>query len=251
MQRATPRSVVSWLVVFGFGVASVACSSEDGGTTTVASSAAPATTEPAPTEPATTSVLAPLLLTVDDLGPGWEVDPDVNPADFTSIGDLRCTDSALNPTIVERLVPTDVVILNGTDPAVFEGVQELMLSGDPARLAADLDILFEAATACLGSERVNEDGERVRYDPFEIPDLGDQRLAGELTVGEPPDYQTTWRGHTAIVRVGAIALMVNQFEILSTPEAIPSMTGDDFIALLELAVDRVVASGIADDPGVV
>lgn len=244
------RRTLTLLAALTLSTAPVACSSDladDAGGTEPAG--APVTTEaPAPpTAPTSGSSvtlpggdLAAVLLTVDDLGAGWQRETDVSPQDVSSIGELPCPEATVDAAVVDRLVPTAVVMFSGTDPAVLEGIQEFVVAGDADRLAADLDALFAAAQRCLGAEWVTDDGERVRYDPFDLPDLGDQRLAGELTVGEPPDFTaTTWRGHSAIVRVGELALMINQFEILPTPEAVPAMDANGFVALLEAAVARL------------
>ncbi len=241
------KRISTLLAAVTLGVATTGCSSD------LQVAPPSSTSQPTPAtapEPSTTSTpatagedeLSALLLDAADFGPAWVPETDVGVADFTSLGELPCPDTAINPTIVARLMPTEAAIFTNPDAAIIEGAQELLLTGDPARLAADLDILFEGAQMCLGAEWVDDDGERVLYEPFDVPAVGDQRLAGRLTVTEP-DGATTWRGWSAIVRVGTVAMMLNVFEILPTPDAVPTISDEAFVTLLQTAVDRLGTGG--------
>lgn len=206
---------------------------------------APATT-PATTSAASTTVpgpdLTPLLLTVDDLvglDGEWTVMTDMSPDDLGSLASSPCPDTTLDPELVERLRPTAGVIFEPADGSM-QGVQELILSGDPARLEADLEAVIGSVESCVGEQyEVPDTGEKVQYDLIDVGDLGDQRAVATVTAFEPPDFMTTWRGHTAIVRVGDTAIMVNQFQILDSPDLEPSMTDEEFVTLLQAAVAKL------------
>ena len=86
---------------------------------------------------------------------------------------------------------------------------------------------------------VPDSGEKVEYDLVDVGELGDQRSAATITAFEPPEFTTTWRGHTAIVRVGAVVIMLNEFEILKSPDEKPTMTDEMFTSLLTEAVSRL------------
>ena len=213
-----------------------ACGSDGTASTTSSTSTTVAATT------TTVSALHPLLLAVGDLAgleTEWTVMTDMDPADLGSLAESPCPDTTLAADLVERLRPTDGVIFEPTDGSLH-GVQELILSGEPTQLEADLDVVFGSVESCVGEQyEVPGTGEKVQYDLLDVGDLGDQRAVATVTAFEPPDFTTTWRGHTAIVRVGGVAIMVNQFEILGSPDATPRMDDSEFAALLQAAVAKL------------
>lgn len=227
------RAIV--VAIIGLAVSAVACGDEnDDGRSTVASTTTVVTTTTAPT-----ADLSALLLDVADVGEGWSATTALSPEDLGSIADSPCAALVMNPTIIERLKPTTGVQFQPTDGSK-RGLQEVALTGDPARLPQDLQAVFDGiAEVCAGVESTTPDAERIRYEPFAVPALGDQRLAIIWTAHEPPEYQVTWRGHTAIVRVGAIAIMLTQFDILPTPQDEPLMSDAEFVEVLRKAVDKL------------
>lgn len=209
-----------------------ACGSD--GSTATTTTAAPSTTA--------VSELKAKLLTVDELvgvDGEWTVMTDMTPDDMGSLGESPCPDGALADDIVERLRPTDAVIFEPSDSSM-RGVQELILSGDPAQLESDLAAVFGSSETCVGEQyEVPGTGEKVQYDLVDVAELGDQRIVARITAFEPPDFTTTWRGHMAVVRVGGVAIMLNEFEILDSPDTEAAMSDDEFVTLLEAAVAKL------------
>ena len=222
----------AWWMIAVLALGAAACGSDESVATTTM--AAPTTTAP--------SELKAKLLTVDDLvgvEGDWSVMADMTPDDLGSLAESPCPDAAIDPQIVERMIPTDAVIFEPTDEAT-RGVQELILAGDPEQLASDLEVVFGSVESCVGQQyEVPGSGEKVQYDLVDVPEFGDQRSAARLVAFEPPDFTTTWRGHTAIVRVGGVVIMINEFQILDSPDAEPFMDDAEFVALLESAVARL------------
>jgi hypothetical protein len=231
---------ISRCVVIAAGLSLVAAGcgsdSEPSASSTSSSSTGSSSTS-GPSSTASVVDLDAMLLTAAEGPEGWVVMGDMSPEDLGSLGDPICPDTAINPTIIARLKATSAVILEPADGSL-KGMQELLVTGEPDRLAADLDIVFDTVEVC-GEEFTTVDGEKVQYVPFDIPDLGDQRNATTLKAFEPPDFQTTWLGHSAVVRVGSVALMLNQFEIVDTPDTEPSMSDAEFMEILERAVAKL------------
>jgi hypothetical protein len=204
--------------------------------TACGSDAAPATSTVSPAE------LKAMLLTVDDLegiDGGWTVKADTSTADLGSLAESPCPDVALDQQLVARLKPTDGVIFEPGDGSL-RGIQQLILTGNAAQLKLDLDTVFGNVESCVGVQyEVPDSGEKVEYDLVDVGELGDQRSAATITAFEPPEFTTTWRGHTAIVRVGAVVIMLNEFEILKSPDEKPTMTDEMFTSLLTEAVSRL------------
>jgi hypothetical protein len=227
------KTTMTLLALLGLTVAGAACGEDEA----TESTAAPVTTvaEVTTTRPVD---LDTLLLDASDVGEGWTANTELSVEDLGSLAQSPCENTAPNPTIAARLQPTAGVIFEPDDGSM-QGIQELAVEGEPSQLAADLDIVFEATDQCIGVESTTPDAEKVTYEALEIPQLGDQQMAATVTAFEPPDFQTTWRGHSAIVRVGGVAIMLNQFEILSSPDDEPTTSDADFIALLETAVAKL------------
>lgn len=61
-----------------------------------------------------------------------------------------------------------------------------------------------------------------------------------ITVGEPPDFATTWYMRSALVRIGDALMAVQQFDIVQTAGAEPPTSDADFEALVTLAVERLI-----------
>jgi hypothetical protein len=103
-----------------------------------------------------------------------------------------------------------------------------------------MDAVFGAIEQCIGIETTAPDGELVTLAPLELPPIGDERLGVAVTVLEPPEFQTTtWLGHIAIVRVGNVAIMINQFDIVDSPDVAPPTSDAEFVTILERAIERV------------
>jgi hypothetical protein len=216
-------------VVLVLGLVFTACGDDDT-TTTTDGDGGPSSSVPA-------ADLAGLLLTAEDVPGDWQVVTEASAADFGSVADLPCEETAVNPTIDERLTAEAGVILEPADGSL-QGIRQVLVEGEADQLTADLDAVFGALGSCIGSESTAPDGERLTSEVFPVPDLGDQRTAISTIVGEPPDFETTWRVHTLFVRVDDVAMQLAQFEIVRGGDE-PTVTDDEVLALFETAVERL------------
>jgi hypothetical protein len=240
MTGGTMFTRASFIAVLGLMGALFACG-DDGtsGNTTNPTSSVPATTTTSSTTTSTTMSTAQLdsmLLNVGDVGAGWQVGPEVTAADFSDSTQLPCNDMALNPTIIERLTPVTGIQFEPTDRS-YKHLIEFLVTGDPQRLALDLQFYFEAMEACAATTPTTIGAGTLTVEPFTIPMLGDQRAAYILTGVDSPD--ATWYVRSAEVRVGSIVTEVALTEILPTPEDEPTVTDAEFVQLLENAVAKL------------
>ncbi len=178
-----------------------------------------------------------LLLAPEDVPGDWVVVTEAMAADFGSVADLPCEDTAVNPTIVERLTAEAGVIIEPADGSL-QGIRQVLVDGEADQLGSDLDAVFGELESCLGSESTAPDGERLTSEVFAVPEFGDQRTAIVTVVGEPPDFETTWQVHSLFVRVDDVAMQLVQFEIVRGGDE-PTVTDDEVLALFETAVERL------------
>jgi len=206
--------------------------------TTEAPTTVPETTMPEPSTTAATG-LALGLLTQEDVGSAWKRSNDLSVEDLSSIGDEPCLGATVDAKIVERLKSTVGVQY---EPAEGElsGMQQLALEGDAAQLTADLDVLFKAIGSCLDKDITAPEGEKVRYTAMSLPaGIADQVMGIAVVANEPPDFQRTWRGFSAVARVDGKVFLLNAFEILPTPETAATITAEAFTTVLQNAVARM------------
>jgi hypothetical protein len=179
-----------------------------------------------------------LLLNAADMGAGWIGTTAVSSSELGSLAESPCPGVTIDPEVTARLKPVVGVRItpsDGTNRAVIEGI----ITGDPATLSSDVEALFAAAQSCSGTDFTGAKQEKARYDTMLLPAVGDQQMATVLKIIQPPDYQLTARGHTAIVRVGDIVVSLTQYEVMKTPDAEPITSNSAFTALLNTAIQRV------------
>ena len=199
-------------------------------------------TTPATTAPVETTVplgleqLDAMLLDASDVGAAWEVGPPITGADLTDAIQLPCPDTGINPTIADRLTPITGVQFEPVDQS-SKHLIEFAITGQPGRLDADLQILFEAMNACAAATPTTIGTGSLTVEPLTIPELGDQHGAYTLIGVESPD--TTWYVRDAEVRVGAIAVKVGLTEILQSPDDEPSISDAEFVQLVQTAVAKL------------
>lgn len=229
----TRMSVLAVLAIFG----GVACGDDGKGADT---SAPPVTTPAVVTTPAanTTTVAttvpidtAAMLLTASDLGAGWKVGEDINEMDLASFAQVPCANTALNPTIVARLTAVAGAQFEGADNPQRH-LMNLIVTGTPGRLSADLEALFGGLVACPV-------GDPTTVAPLTIPDLGDQHHAVTMFAKVSATSPTVWHVRLAIVRVGGVAVELGLTEILAAADAPPTVTDAEFVAFLEAAVAKL------------
>ncbi len=235
------RTQMHLLAVLGFVVAVVACG--DSGTTKQ--------TTPPPTTTTTTSAttttlptaqLEAMLLDAADVGAGWEIGSAVNAQDLADAVKVPCPDTAVNPTILERLTGKTGIQFSPTDRS-YKHIIETLVTGDPVRLDKDMQVLFGAVQACptvastTPSSGSSPGTVTPTYRELTIPKLGDQRMAAVLIGVESP--QATWYVRSAMVRVGSVAMTLGLTEILATPQDTPKISDAEFVKLVETAVAKL------------
>jgi hypothetical protein len=227
------RARASFIAVLGLVVALGACG--DNGTTGKA-------TRPTPSAPVTTlssAQLDKMLLDVGDVGAGWQVGPPLNPQDLSDFGQIPCPDSAVNPTITERLTPATGVQFEPTDHSRKHMI-EFLVTGNAQRLDRDLQALSGAMEACsMATSTTAGTAGTVKVEKLTLPELGDQRDAYVIAVTGSPDSQATWYVRSAVVRVGSVATSLGLTEILPTPQDQPHISDKEFVKILETAVAKL------------
>lgn len=229
------------LVVLGVLGGLLACANDDEAADTTAASTTVVSTTAVPTSTTTPSATIPadlnrFALTLDDVGATWKPSNPLNDADFRDFGGLPCEDMAINPTILERIRPTAGVQFEPST-AGSRHLIEFILSGESARLAADIDVLIGAEQACADQTRAGS--ESLKVERLTIPDLGEQRAAFLLRGLESEGGTAYWYVRQGIVRVGGIAITIGLTEILSSPTAAPTIPDTEFVRLLTAATARI------------
>ncbi|HNJ96918.1 MAG TPA: hypothetical protein PLV13_02240 [Ilumatobacteraceae bacterium] len=188
----------------------------------------------------TADQLEPRLLNAGDIGAGWISTTAVTAQDLGGLSSSPCPGVTIPAAVTTRLKPVTGVRLtpaDGTNRAIIEAV----VVGDEETLTSDLQAVMDAAESCTGTEIVSENGDKARYDSVMLPAIGDQRMATVVLGSQAPEFQLTTHGHTAIVRVGGIAVLLTQYEVMTNPDAPVIVTDTDFIGILKTAVDRISA----------
>jgi hypothetical protein len=183
-----------------------------------------------------------MLLTVDDVFAGWKLASPINEADLADSIQVPCDNTAINPTIVERLRAVTGVQFEPVDGS-YAHLIEFATAGDPARLAADVDALFGALDSCGPSFTGQGGTGSGTLEELALPaGLGDQSKAYVITGKETPDADSVWYGRTAYVRVGEVLISVGQIEMLPADDLTPVISDEEFVQLVQTAVDKVSAS---------
>lgn len=232
------------LALLGLAGALVACAGDDATIDTT-----PAITTPVETTAlATADQLDAVLLGVGDVGSAWRLGPAITDADLTDAIQIPCPDTALNPTIGDRLTPITGVQFEPVDQSSRHLI-EFALTGRPERLGADLQALFGTLDACAATTPATIGTASLTVERLAIPDLGEQRAAYAMTGVQGPE--ATWYVRTAYARVGSIAVEIGLTEILPGPDDQPSVGDDEFVQLVQTAVAGLTdVSGLANPASV-
>lgn len=237
------RSSLVLALVVALGLAACGEESSDESATTSAPTTAAATTPAATTTDVLPTVdeLDAMLLSTDDVFAGWQLASPINEADLADSVGVPCADTGINPTIVDRLQAVTGVQFEPADGS-YAHLIEFATVGYPARLAADLDVMFGALDAC-GPEFTGQGGEGSgTLEDLALPaDLGDQRQAYVITGLETEDSEVVWYGRSAWVRVGPVAISVGLTEVLPVDDLTPTISDEQFVAMVETAVAKVAA----------
>lgn len=218
----------------------VGCGDSDSESTTVPSTSIEVSTTPS-SSVATTSMpddeLEALLLEVDDVGVEWKLGSPINLMDLTMSAEL-CADVVLDRELAQRLNGDTGVQFEPVDGSYRHLMEQLNVE-EPGRLSLDLQAFFDAASECVDVAPDTPGTSVPTMEQLALPLLGDQRQ-GFVYMGLESTDGPVWFVRTAIVRVGQVAVMVSLTEILDTPDQAPTTSDDEFVALVERAVDRVL-----------
>ena len=193
----------------------------------------PTTSAEATSTTSETGMLEELLMTLADIGANWRLGNTVGGADFDDANQVPCDDTALNPTIRERLRP---IIGRQFEPddGSYRHLMTTITLGDPGRLALDVGFLIDAIRACPAMATF--EGSSVSIEQMEIPDFGEQRAAFKITASTD---EPVWLVRTAVVRVDRRYLSVSLTEILDSSQTEPMISDATFIEIVEKAVERL------------
>ena len=230
------RSTIAALVVLAAFVG--ACGDDGTSSTTVPPTTSSPTTAGSSTVPTSLpdDALDALLLDAGEAGPGWEFGEPINLMDLAMSAEL-CPDVVLDAELARRLDGDTGIQFQPVDDS-YRHLMEQLNVGDSAQLALDLQAFFDAAATCADAAPTTPGTSVPTMDELALPALGDQRQAFTYFGLESTDGPV-WFVRTAFVRVGQIVVSVALTEILDTPEQVPTTSDDEFVALVERAVDKV------------
>jgi hypothetical protein len=177
-----------------------------------------------------------LLLDAGEAGPGWELGEPINLMDLAMSAEL-CPDVVLDAELARRLDGDTGIQFQPVDDS-YRHLMEQLNVGDPAQLAPDLQAFFDAAATCAEAAPITPGTSVPTMDELALPALGDQRQAFTY-FGLESTGGAVWFVRTAFVRVGQVVVSVALTEILDTPDQVPTTSDDEFVALVERAVDKV------------
>lgn len=233
-------------VVVGLLVALVACGSDatDGPaavatSTTPGTTAAPTTVAPttlAPTTSAPSGDVTAMLLTVADVGDGWQQASPVGEADFDDSWQIPCDDVAINPMFVDRLRPSAGIQFEPIDGS-YRHLIQMVTTGAADELAPALDAYTGAVASC-GSEALWF-GAVVTVTPLDLGELGDQRAAYTVVASEGDGTNPmSLHQRNAVVRVGDHIVTIGLVEVLDGEGAQLTVSDAQFSDLVRTAVAK-------------
>ena len=174
------------------------------------------------------------LLTAADAGAGWQQAGPVGDADFDDAGQIPCENSALDPTVRQRLRPVTGVQFEPADRS-SKHLIEFAVSAAPDRLKTDLEALFGAMDSCTSAPASGSGG--VQVAKLDVPKAGDQRAGYRMVASVSAD--SAWHVRMATVRVGASAITVGLTEVVASPTAAPTISDADFGRLVQTAAKKL------------
>lgn len=176
------------------------------------------------------------LLAVSDVGAGWRVGEAINPQDLASVGQsVPCSNVALDPTVAKRLTAVTGIQFDPTDRS-SRNLIELVITGQPRQLDADLQALSRAFDSCSAHAATATSTTKLTVKKLAIPNLGDQR--GAYVVTEAEESSGAWYSRGATVRIGTVAVVVGLVEVLYH-HATPQISDATFVKILETAVAKL------------
>ena len=229
------RTRMSIIAALGLALATVSCG-DDGTTTTTPTTSVTVTTM-------SVAELEANLLTVGDLPAGWQLGEPVNEMDFADSMQIPCDDTAINPTIAQRLTPVAGVQFAPSDGSSMHMI-ELATPGEPDQLTADLNVFIEAFRACAAMETPVTAPAEMVITEMTLPTLGDPQAAFAIYATEGTTESGTpvvWYVRIAVVQVGGVIVSIGLTEIVDSMDAAPTTTDEQFVDIVTAAVEPFAA----------
>lgn len=243
--RRYPRSVLGAAALVALTVSAVGCSDDQPSATTAP--ATTATTAPSTTAgPSTTAAGATTtvdgstdsrLLTVADIGEGWQPGEPANEMDL-AMNTKVCEGVELDSELAARLSGAVGVQFTPTDDSP-KNLMTQIISGEPAQLASDLDA-YETALRSCPVDPAGAEGTFLSVEAMTVGALGDQ-ASGTRVKAQEPGNGAVWFIRLLFVRVGANAVSIGLVEILDLPTDTPKFSDADVVGWAEKAAAKLAA----------
>ncbi len=118
-------------------------------------------------------------------------------------------------------------------------VQEFLLSGQPNEIETTFGLLRDGMQACLGEIPADEEGPGTA-EAMTLPRTGDDRFGVLATIEEAgAGSDAEWRLHNALVRQGAVLMLLDVVDIRVGEGVEPYYSTDTVSRFVEIAVDRL------------
>jgi hypothetical protein len=175
------------------------------------------------------------LLTVSDLGTGWQPGAAINASDLAAFAQLPCEQSSLEPAVAKRLTAVTGVQFDPSDRS-YKQLIELVVTGAPSQLDRDLRSLFDGIAACSGEAASSA---KVIVKSLSIPPLGDQRAAYSITQSGSSSAATTLCVRVGYVRLGSVAVALGLADFQATARGGSLLSDGTYVQFLKTAVAKL------------
>lgn len=140
-----------------------------------------------------------------------------------------------DPALASRLTAVTGIQFEPTDHS-YKHLIELVVTGDPAQLGADLQKFISAMDSCAAKTATSTATSKLTVKQMAIPQLGDQRVA-YLTI--TPVNGAAFYGRGAMVRFRSVAVVVGLTEGLYSPRGTPQISDSTFVSIVKTAYDKL------------
>jgi hypothetical protein len=178
------------------------------------------------------------LLTVSDLGTGWQPGAAINASDLAAFAQLPCEQSSLEPAVAKRLTAVTGVQFDPSDSS-YKQLIELVVTGAPSQLDRDLRSLFDGIAACSGEAASSAKVMKVIVKSLSIPPLGDQRAAYSITQSGSSSAATTLCVRVGYVRLGSVAVALGLADFQATARGGSLLSDGTYVQFLKTAVAKL------------
>ncbi|TFH16582.1 MAG: hypothetical protein E4H05_07010 [Acidimicrobiales bacterium] len=167
-----------------------------------------------------------------DMLPTFELCDQASPDSRAAAGELRWTAfRQLDSAVEDPIKPPN----DRTGHMVF--VQEFLTSGEPDEIETTFGLLRDGMQACLGDIPAGEEGPGTA-EAMTLPDVGDDREGMLITI-EEAGGGAEWRLHNALVRQGAVLMLMDVVDIRAGEGVEPYYSVEDVGQFVEIAIDRL------------